>query len=234
MEGTSCLPHHSGGGVGPASAWGQGSAPISRWTRCGKSWRFAAITRGGCSPPRAPLPPSAAVPQTSAILPCWPTHPPPQTPLAQPREATKMAAASSRSLFISRHAAARPDLSAASDRAGSSLGYGTTLVAVAAPSGRRSMPRRREIVRGETHAAALIGTHPATPPSTLGARRTFNHCNTNPTLNRALGVSPTATDRQWPRTPHNRHHRPRHRYQHRPNRQEASRRHASAFYLLPA
>lgn len=54
---TSCRrvpPHHSGGGVGPASVWGQGSAPISRWTRCGKSWRFAAVTRGGESPSRAP------------------------------------------------------------------------------------------------------------------------------------------------------------------------------------
>lgn len=50
-------PHHFAGGVGPASVWGQGSAPISRQTRCGKSWRVSAFTRGGaCSPSRAPWP----------------------------------------------------------------------------------------------------------------------------------------------------------------------------------
>lgn len=40
------------GAVGPASAWGQGSAPISRLARSGKCWR---ITRGEPHlPPRAP------------------------------------------------------------------------------------------------------------------------------------------------------------------------------------
>lgn len=68
---TSCRrvpPHHSGGGVGPASVWGQGSAPISRWTRCGKSWRFAAVTRGGESPSRAPCHRRAVHPRTTRTL----------------------------------------------------------------------------------------------------------------------------------------------------------------------
>ena len=71
---TSCRrvpPHHSGGGVGPASVWGQGSAPISRWTRCGKSWRFAAVTRGGGSPSRAPCPRRAVHPRTTRTRRCF-------------------------------------------------------------------------------------------------------------------------------------------------------------------
>ena len=73
---TSCPrvpPHYSGGGVGPASVWGQGSAPISRWTRCGKSWRFAAVTRGGGSPSRAPCPRRAVYPRTTRTRWCFST-----------------------------------------------------------------------------------------------------------------------------------------------------------------
>lgn len=49
--------HHQGA-WGPAAAWGQGSAPISRLARSGKCWR---ITRGEPHlPPRAPCRTSGA------------------------------------------------------------------------------------------------------------------------------------------------------------------------------
>ena len=45
-------PPHPSGGVGPASVWGQGLAPISRWTRCGKSW--TRLREGAAAPPLGP------------------------------------------------------------------------------------------------------------------------------------------------------------------------------------
>ena len=45
-------PPHPSGGVGPASVWGQGLAPISLWTRCGKSW--TRLREGAAAPPLGP------------------------------------------------------------------------------------------------------------------------------------------------------------------------------------